>query len=36
MKNIVNKNKTRKTQNKFKLGDGVIASDSTLIGNEFD
>ena len=35
-KNIVNKNKTRKTQDKFKLSDGTIISDGTLISNKFN
>ena len=33
MKNIVNKNKTRKMQDKFKFSDRTILSDGTLISN---
>ena len=36
MKNIVNRNKTRKVHNKFKMGDGSIISDGTLISNKFN
>ena len=36
MKNIVNRNKTRKVHNKFKMGDGSIISVGTLISNKFN
>ena len=36
MKNIINKNKTKKIQNKFKITDGTMISDGTLISNTFN
>ena len=36
MKNIIDKNKTKKIQNKFKITDGIMISDSTLISNTFN
>ena len=36
MKNIINKNKTKKIQNKFKITDGTMISDGTLISNIFN
>ena len=34
--NLVNKNKTKKIQNKFKITDGIRISDDTLISNTFN
>ena len=36
MKNIININKTKKIQNKFKITDGTMISDGTLISNTFN
>ena len=36
MKNIINKNETKSAQNKFKITDGKIISDGTLISNTFN
>ena len=36
MKNIINKNETKKIQNKFKISDGTMISDGTLISNTFN
>ena len=36
MKNIINKNKTKKIQNKFKITDGTMISDGILMSNTFN
>ena len=36
MKNIVNKNKVRQSQTKFKLNDGSLTTDGSVISNKFN
>ena len=36
MKNIIDKNKTKKIQNKSRITDGTMISDGTLISNTFN
>ena len=36
MKNIINRDKTKKIQKKFKITDGTMISDGTLISNTFN